>query len=121
MIVSKLKLLVDQCTNPILMSALRQAEPAIDVIHVGDPGAPPLGTKDPDLLIAAETLGRVLATNDRSSMPGHLIDHYTAGRHTAGVMLMRRGFSLARYVQEILQHWDTTTADEWVDCTVYIP
>ena len=36
-------------------------------------------------------------------------------------MLMRRGFSLARYVQEILQYWNTTTTDEWIDRTVYIP
>jgi hypothetical protein len=119
--VNKLKLMADQCTNPILLSALRQAEPAIDAIRVGDPGAPPLGTKDPDLPIAAETLGRVLLTNDRSTMPGHLVDHYAAGRHTAGIMLMRGGFRLARYVQEVLQHWNTTTADEWIDRTVYIP
>jgi hypothetical protein len=119
--VSKLKLLADECTNPILLSALRQAEPAIDVIQVGHPGAPSRGTLDPDLLIAAESLGRVLLTNDRSTMPGHLVDHYASGRHTAGVMLMRRGFSLVRYVQEILQYWNTTTADEWIDRTVYIP
>jgi hypothetical protein len=119
--VSKLKLLVDECTDPVLLSALRQSEPAIDVIRVGDPGAPPLGTKDPDLLIAAEALGRVLATNDRRTMSRHLVAHYAAGRHTAGVMLMREGFPLAGYVQAILQYWNTTTADEWIDRTVYIP
>jgi hypothetical protein len=119
--VSKLKLLADECVNAILLLALRQAEPALDVIHVGDAGAPRRETLDPDLLIAAETLGRVLLTNDPSTMPGHLVDHYAAGRHTAGVMLMRRGFSLARYVQEILQHWSTTTADEWIDRTTCIP
>jgi hypothetical protein len=118
---SKLKLLVDECTNATLLSALRQMEPALDVIQVGDPGAPSRGTLDPDLLIAAEGLGRVLLTNDRSSMPSHLINHYSAGRHTAGVMLIRRGFSLTRYVQEILQYWSTTTADEWIDRTVYVP
>jgi hypothetical protein len=119
--VSKLKLLADECINPILLSALRRAEPAFDAIQVGDAGVPPWGTLDPDLLIAAESLGRVLLTNDRSTMPGHLVAHYAAGRHTAGVMLMRRGVSLARFVQEILQHWNTTTADEWIDRTMYIP
>ena len=118
---SKLKLLADECINPILPSALRQAEPVIDVIASGDPGAPVRGTLDPDVLIVAESLGRVLLTNDRSTMPGHMVDHYAAGKHTAGVMLMRRGFSLADYVQEILRHWKTTTADDWVDRTVYIP
>jgi hypothetical protein len=119
--VSKLKLLADECINPILLSALRKAEPAVDAIQVGDAGAPPRGTLDPDLLIASDSLGRVLLTNDRSTMPGYLLAHYAAGGHTAGVMLMRRGFSLARYVQEILQHWNTMTADEWIDRTMYIP
>jgi hypothetical protein len=118
---SKLRFLVDQDTPPALAAALRKAAPGIDVIQVGDPGAPPLGTKDPDLLIAAEVLGRALISRDKRTMPGHLTDHYAAGRHTAGVMLLRNNFTLARHVQEIVNHWATTTADDWVDRTVYIP
>ncbi len=54
-------------------------------------------------------------------MPGHLIDHYAAGNHTAGVMLMRNNFALSVYVQKIVNYWTTTTADDWVDRMVYIP
>ncbi len=36
-------------------------------------------------------------------------------------MLMRGGFPLTDYVQAILQYWNTTTADDWIDRTVYIP
>ena len=118
---SKLRFLVDQDTPPALAAALRQAAPGIDVIQVGDAGAPPCGTQDPDLLIACEALGRVLISNDKKTMPGHLIDHFAAGRHTAGVMLLRNNFTLAVYVQKIVHYWATTTADEWVDRTVYIP
>jgi hypothetical protein len=118
---SKLRLLVDECTDPDLVTALRQAEPAIDVIRVGDPGAPPKGTLDPDLLIAAETMGRALVTRDKRTMPGHLRDHFMTGHHTAGVMFVLGGHRLGVYVQAILHHWNTTTADEWIDRTVYIP
>jgi hypothetical protein len=113
--------LIDECTDPDLATALQQVEPLIDVIRVGDVGAPARGTLDPELLVVAERIKRVLISRDRSSMPGHLVDHFAAGWHTAGVMLWRDGFSLGRLVQEIVNHWATTTADDWIDRTVYIP
>src|SRR6266851_3783866 len=104
------KFLIDEDTPPYLADALIQKEPAVDICRVGGPGAPPFRALDPDLLVAAESLGRVLITNDKSTMPGHLVDHFLSGRHTAGVMLLRRNFSLGRIVQEILNYWATTTA-----------
>ncbi len=118
---NKLGFLFDECVPAALTGAICQQEPTVDVLHVGDPGAPPRGTLDPDLLLAAEAMGRVLVTNDRRTIPGHLRDHFAAAHHTAGVMLLRRGFSCGRYAQEIFTHWATTTPDEWVDRTVYIP
>jgi hypothetical protein len=96
-------------------------EPGIDILRVGDAGAPPLRTRDPDLLLAAEAMGRALVSKDKRTMPGHLVDHFAAGHHTAGVLLMRQGFPVGRYVREILMRYRTTTADEWIDRTEYIP
>jgi hypothetical protein len=115
------RFLCDECQQPALIAAMQQLAPDIDVIRVGDPGAPPRRTQDPDLLVAAEALGRVLITGDRSTMPGHLINHFAAGKHTAGVILLRRNFSIARYAQEIADRWATTTADDWIDVTIYLP
>jgi Domain of unknown function (DUF5615) len=115
------RFLVDADTPTFLASALRQAAPNLDVWQSGDPGAPPRGTLDPELLIAAEALGRVLISKDRKTMPSHLTDHFVAGRHTAGVMLLRNNFTLAVYLQKIVNLWATTTADSWVDRIVYIP
>lgn len=118
---SKPRFLVDEDTHSGLLQAVRQMVPGIDGIRVGDPGAPPLGTLDPDLLIAAEAMGRVLVSNDRSTMPVHLANHFAAGRHTAGVILLRKGYTLGRYAREIVDQWVSTTADEWVDRTIYLP
>jgi Domain of unknown function (DUF5615) len=117
----ELRFLVDQDTPPSLAAALRQAAPGMDVIQVGDPGAPSLGTPDPDLLIAAATLGRVLISRDKKTMPGHLIAHFAAGRHTAGVMLLRNDFALAVHVRKIVNYWLADAAADRVDRTVYIP
>jgi hypothetical protein len=118
---SRPRFLIDEDTDPVLASALRQAQPTIDIVRVGDPGAPPRGTLDPDLLVAAEVLGRVLISHDRTTMPTALMNHFAAGRHTAGVILLRRGFPLAREVQKIEHQWSTTEADDWIDRTIYLP
>jgi hypothetical protein len=115
------RFLLDENVPPYLGMALRRREPVIDVLRVGDPAAPPLGTLDPDLLLAGETLGRTLVTFDRKTMSEHLQAHAQAGHATAGVVLMRQGHTLARFVNEILLIWGASTADEWVNVTMTIP
>src|SRR4051794_37277699 len=66
----------------------------LDVLRVGDPPAPPLGTADPDLLLWCEANGRVLVSEDRKPMPVHLRAHFLAGRHVAGVFLLKPGVSI---------------------------
>src|ERR1051326_1451124 len=99
---SQLCFLIDENTPDFLVNVLRAAEPGMDVVKVGEPGAPPRGTLDPELLIAAEVAGRCFITLDRRSMPGHLADHFAAGHHTCGVILLRGGLPVGQYAQEIL-------------------
>lgn len=118
---SQLKFRLDECTSLGLLNALRSSNPAPDVIRIGEPGAPPRGTKDPQVLLAAQAAGRCLISRDGKTMKQHLQDHFAGGHHTCGVILTRRGFALKRYVDDILLIWHATTADEWIDRTDYIP
>jgi hypothetical protein len=115
------RFLMDENVPPLMPHTLRTQGPGIDFLCVGEPGAPPPQTSDPDLLLAAETLQRLLVTLDRKTMPGHLRQHFHAGQHTCGVVLLRNGFPLARYVHELLLIWGASTAAEWVDMAVYLP
>ena len=56
--------------------------------RVGDPGAPPRASPDPDLLAWCETHSAALLTNNRSTMPGHLADHMAHGRHVPGIFIV---------------------------------
>lgn len=118
---SKPRFRIDEDTWRALGKAIHRLEPALDVIRVGDPGAPLSGTLDPELLLAAESLGRVLVSRDRQTMPGHLSDHYAAGHHTAGLILLKQRAVLGRTAQDIVKQWAMTTADDWVDRTIYLP
>ncbi len=121
MILSPPRFLVDEDVHGDIPLTLRDMESTMDILVVGEAGAPPKGTLDPELLLAAETLGRTLITGDRSSMPDHLKDHFAAGHHTSGVILLRSGFPFGRYLRELHLIWFAMTADEWIDRTDYIP
>ncbi len=116
-----LRFLADECFSHDIIDHLRNLEPAMDILVIGKPGAPPKGTSDPDVLLAAEALGRAVLSGDRSSMRRHLANHFQAGHHTCGLILLRNGFSVARYASEIRLIWFCTTADEWLDRTDFIP
>src|SRR4051794_2238193 len=66
----------------------------LDVVCVGGPNAPPLGTQDPGLLLWCEASGRLLITRDSNSMPGHLNDHLQAGHHSPGILMLRRRWTI---------------------------
>lgn len=63
--------------------------PAIDILRVGDSDAPSLGTLDPDILRYLELSQRLLVTDNRKSIPGHLEEHWAAGGHIWGLLWLR--------------------------------
>jgi hypothetical protein len=72
----------------------------VDVVRVGDPPAPALGTLDPAILVWAEQQGRILVSLDKRSLPGHLANHLGAGRHSPGILVIR----LSATVPEVLEY-----------------
>jgi len=101
---SKLRYLPDEDVRKprALIDCLLREEPAIDIMRVGDPGAPPRATKDPELLIAGELLGRAIVSYDRSTLRRDVGSLIAAGRHTSGVFFMRLGFSVVEYVETLV-------------------
>lgn len=118
---SLLRFLADEDFNHDLLAHLRSIEPTLDIVAVGEPEAPPKGTKDRELLVAAATMQRTLVSGDRSTLPRHLGDFFRGGHHMAGLILLRGGFSLSRLASEIRLIWFATEAEEWIDRTDYIP
>jgi hypothetical protein len=115
------RFLVDEDVNMDLVTHLRAVEPAMELLIIGEAGAPPKGTLDPDVLLAAESLRRALISADKRTMRDHLNDHFNTGHHTWGVILLRVGHSIPAYAADLRLIWFATEADEWVDRTDYIP
>jgi len=87
--VTKPRFLLDEHINRAIQRQLRRLDAQVQVLAVGDAGAPPSGIPDPDLLIWIEENGYILVTENRRTLPSHLADHYAAGRDVPGIFWLR--------------------------------
>jgi len=117
----KVRSLLDENAPPRLKTALLRFNPTINVLRVGEPGAPPLGMPDPDVLRHLEVSQRTLITSNRTSMPAHLEAHWAAGEHLWGLFWVRPRTPIGRLAQDLYLVWETSEAEEWIDRLDWIP
>ncbi len=117
----KIRFLLDENLPLRLKTALIRLEPTIDVLRVGDPNAPGLGTLDPELLLFLAATQRMLVTNNRVSMPAHIDAHWSQGNRLWGLLWIRPGTPLIRLAQELQLVWVASEAEEWLDRVGWIP
>lgn len=115
------RFLLDEHIDHAIQRQLRRLNQGVDVLVIGDLGAPPVGTLDPDILLWIEANGYILVTENRSTIPIHLSDHYAAGRHFPGIFWIRPDTPIGRVIEELYLIWYTSTADEYIDRTLFIP
>src|SRR5271157_1819685 len=97
-----IRYLLDENLPPHWRKHLMNHEPTLVVCRVGDPGAPALGTADPAILEWCEANGFVLVTNNRKSLPGHLLDHLANGKHVPGILVLSATINTRRLVEDLI-------------------
>jgi hypothetical protein len=119
----KPRFLLDENLSPSIVLEVRRHNLAIDIVHVGDSDAPPLNTRDPDILVFCERGQRILVTKNRKSMPGHLTDHIQAGRTFCGMLSVKRGREgdIGGIVESLILVWELQEAEEYVGVRDWIP
>lgn len=95
--------------------------PSIEVWIIGDPGAPPRGTLDPDILVWCEENEFLLVTNNRKSMPRHLKDHLALGRHIPGILVINVGMTMGQIIDELMLIAGASDVNEYRDLILYLP
>ena len=118
---SSLPFLLDEDVPEYLADELIRLEPAITTLQVGMQGAPPKGTKDPQLLDFVEQNRMILVTMDKRTMPTQLAAHFQHGRHTWGVLMLRQGFPIASYCEDLILIWSSLDDQDLVDVSLYLP
>lgn len=116
-----LKYLSDENVASVYQTQLRRREPYLVIRAVGDPGCPPKGTLDPEILIWCEEHGFVLVTNNRTSMPTHLTDHIAEGRHIPGIFILNPSWSIGENLEELILIALASEENEYQDRIVHLP
>jgi len=112
---------MDENLAPIYQIQLRRKETDLVVWAIGDPNTPPKGTLDPDILRWCEKYNFVLVTNNRSSMPVHLIDHLAQGQHIPGIFQINPSMSVGETIEELVLVALASLDDEYSDQISYLP
>lgn len=97
-----LKYLFDENVDPAYVHQLRRRNPELVVRMVGEPATPAKGTLDPEILDWCEATGFILVTNNRRSMPIHLAEHLTQGRHIPGILILNPSLSMGETLEELV-------------------
>jgi len=75
---------------------------------------------DPDVLDIAHLSGRVLVSDDVSTMP-RWFDQCVEERKSAGLILVPERLPIRDVVEDLLLIWHLTDADEWVNRMEWLP
>jgi hypothetical protein len=118
---SQLRFLCDEDVSHDIIDYLRRVEPAIDILVVGEPGAPAKRTPDPDVYRAAVAFGRTLVSGDLSTMLTTVSADLAAGGHNCGAIFLIPWYAVARYGGDLHLIWVCDTADDWFDRIDFIP
>jgi Domain of unknown function (DUF5615) len=115
------RFLIDECIPSALTRGLRRRIPLASVVQVGEADAPLKGTGDPDLLQFAEREQLLFITADRSTMIGHIEQHFLAGHMTWGVLLVSPRSSYGDILDDLCLIFEASAAEEWQNVLRNIP
>ena len=115
------RFLIDENISPEYRTQLLNHEPSLTVLAVGDEGAPVRSTPDPEILVWCEQNQFSLITNNRKSMPRHLLDHLSAGHHVPGIFTINLEVPMGKIIDELILIAGASGEDEYIDQITYIP
>ena|SRR5438874_12308075 len=109
--------LIDENVDPLYKRQLIRKNSEVRVYAVGDPGCPPRGTLDPEILSWCENNRCLLVTNNRASMPIHLAAHLAQEQHVPGILILNERMS----IEELLLIAEEGIPSAYQDHITYLP
>lgn len=108
----------DADLNHVIVKATLRREPGIDfqTAHA----ASLAGKRDQEVLAIAASLGRVLVTHDRKTMPIHFATFITQ-QTSCGVLIVSRKMPVVQVAEDLLLIWTATDAEEWMNRLFSLP
>jgi hypothetical protein len=117
----KLRFLLDEHLSTRIVGAVLRLDPTIEICRIGDPGAPPLQTQDPDILRFAEAAQQALVCRDYATIPTHALEHIAAGGQHWGIFLLRPQTGIGQLAEALYLLWEGSDATEWINRVAWLP
>lgn len=109
----------DENFNNNIVRGLRRRAPDLDIVRVQDVGLS--GADDPAVLEWAAHEGRVLLTNDVSTITRFAYDRVRAGKSMPGVFEVSRNVAIRVAIEDILLIAEGSVESEWEGQVRYLP
>ena len=117
----QIRFLLDEHIAHVIRDGLQHRQPEIEVRVAGGKNAPPNGTKDDAILEFLEREGFILVSQNRRTMPGHLVAHLQKGGHVPGILLLRRGYDYGEIILTLQLIWGASAPEDFQDQITRIP
>lgn len=117
----RIRFRLDEDTPHTIRDQLLRHQPSIEVLAVGDEGAPAFGTPDPEVLQWIEQEGYVLVCRNRRTLSQHLLGHLQGGGHVPGIFLLRRRSSFREILEDLILIHEAGRPEEYRDRIEYLP
>ena len=114
-----MKFLTDEHVPPALARGLRHALRKVDVLELRHTDL--LGAGDPQVLEFSAREGRILITQDTSTIPDFAFGRMRQGELLPGVFIWRRRAALGAVLDDLVLTVQASEAEEWRDRVVYLP
>ncbi|MDZ4683835.1 MAG: DUF5615 family PIN-like protein [Planctomycetaceae bacterium] len=114
-----LRLLADENFNNDIVRGLLLRQSDLDLVRIQDVGL--LGAADPDLLVWAATVNRILLSHDLATMAGFADERVAVGDRMPGVFLVSDRLPVGRAIQEILLMSQCSEQLEWLGKVIHLP
>jgi hypothetical protein len=114
-----LLLAADENFNRNIVRGIRRRQADIDIIRIQDVGLS--GADDPTVLAWAAQEGRVLLTQDVSTITHYAYERVREGKPMPGVFEVSRGLPIGRVIDDLLLLTAYSLDGEWEGQVRYLP
>jgi hypothetical protein len=114
----RVKFLADANLDTRIIKGLRRRESLLDFQSAEEADLP--GKSDFEVLEIAASVGRVLVTHDRKTMPA-AFGGFAVRNQSSGVLIVPQSLPLGVAIEELLLVWAASDAEDWINVISPIP
>jgi hypothetical protein len=101
-----------------ILRGLRRVAPELNMRSAAEAGL--AAVEGSEVLRLAAEAGRILISQDRSTMPDQF-QRFISKSQSPGVILLRARVPIAVAIEELLLIWAASEAEEWINRLAWIP